>query len=167
MPILKKPQGNAQPGKPTPQQQKSAPKKDAFAERYEQADAKGGFVPPDPGTYNALITECQATRDDEGVKESVYLECTITDDTCPGKAIRIYYNLSNEKGEEMPGISFLKSNLEMLRVDQPTSWDDLQEKLAELAQSQPWVVIDVKQKGKYTNCYLSSVPEDQDNKPSL
>lgn len=141
---------------------------DAFSKRFNSSDGKAAFIPPEPGQYNALITEIQATRDDEGVKETVYIECTITDDSDPGKTARIYFNFSDVEGKEGSGMPFFKSALKMLGFDEELkSWDHLQEVCASVVEQQPWVIIDVKQKGKYTNIYLNSVPEDQDSKPAL
>lgn len=164
MPILKKPQTPANAPKPAP----SKAKVDAFAERANAAGSKGGFIPPEPGVYNALITEIVPNRDDEGKGESVYIEVTITDDSAPGKACRIYFNFTDADGNDLPGYSFFNSARSMLGWDEPLeSWDSMVEKLAEIAEQQPWVVVEVKKKGKYTNVYLQSVPENQDDKPSL
>lgn len=172
MPILKK---SAAPAasttKPSAAAGKSAApgkKVDAFAERVNAAGSKGGFVPPPPGTYNALITEIQAERDDEGMGEKVYIECTITDEEAAGKAIRLYFNFTDADGNELTGMPFFNAARAMLGWDEPlVSWDDMVEKLAEIAEQQPWVVVEVKKKGKYTNFFLNSVPENQDEKPSL
>lgn len=187
MPILKKPQAQNQP-KPPPQKfapGKPAPKPDptddipmkhqggggdAFAKRFNTSDTKGKFVPPEPGTYNALITEAQTSREGEGVKETCFFELTITDDLndMQGKTCRIYFNFSDEEGDEMPGMPFFKSALEMLGSDtELRSWEHLEEIVSTIGATQPWVIIDVKKKGKYTNVFLNSVPENQDNKPSL
>lgn len=179
MPILKKPgaagqpakpqPAAAQPGRPAPGGKPAAPKGDAFAARYAQTDAAagGGYVPPVPGSYNALITEAQGVVD--GDATSAYLECTICDDVneMQGKTCRIYFNFTDEDGNEAAGMPYFKSAMTQLgQTDDFGSWDEMVEFLAELARQEVWVVIDVKKKGKWTNIYLASVPEDQDSKPS-
>jgi len=144
--------------------------KDAFAARYNSTEpsAKGAFTPPPPGQYNALITECQYENDDP--KETVYLEATIVDDDAVvgGKDCRIYFNLTDIEGNEGNGMPYLRSALAMLGYPDPIeSLTDLQEILAQIAQDQTWVLVEVKKKGKWTNIYLSSVPENQAEKPSL
>ncbi len=149
----------------TPATQK---KVDVFAERVNAAGQKGGYVPPEPGTYNALITEIQATRDDEGKNEAVFIEVTITDDEAPGKKARIYFNFTDAEGIEKSGMPFFNQARSMLGWDEDLeSWDSMVDKLAEIATQQPWVVIEVKKKGKWTNIFLNSVPENQDEKPAL
>lgn len=143
--------------------------KDAFAERYNSTEAneKGAYVPPPPGTYEVLITEAQYINEDP--KEFVYLEVTIVNhETLDGKTARIYYTFTDEDGNAATGLPYFKSHMIMLGyADDLTSIDELQHRLAEIAEQQIWAVIDVKKKGKWTNVYLSSVPENQDEKPSL
>lgn len=178
MPVLKKPTSGGIPAKPTqsapapsrPMPGSGSPKQDAFAKRYAATDAEegGGYVPPLPGTYNALITEGQGVVD--GEKTSAYLEVTICDNDergMQGKSVRIYSNFTDENGNEASGMPYFKANMAMLgQQDDFTSWDEMCEFLADLAQQEVWVVIDVKKKGKWTNVYLSSVPENQHEKPS-
>ena len=168
MPILKKATTTTKPSAAPTKAAAPAKKVDAFAERANAAGQKGGYVPPEPGTYNALITEIQATRDDEGKNEAVFIEATITDDEAPGKKCRIYFNFSDAEGNEKPGMPFFNQARSMLGWDEPLeSWDDMVEKLAEIAAQQVWVVIEVKKKGQWTNIFLNSVPENQDEKPAL
>lgn len=176
MPLLKKPTTPAPKGEaPAPQQSQSRPapgggvKKDVFAQKYAQTDAEsgGGYVPPIPGTYNALITEAQGVID--GEKTTAFLECMICDEenNMQGKQCRIYFNFTDDKGNDMQGLPYFKSAMQQLGVAEDfKSWDAMCETLAEIAQQQMWVVIDVKKKGKWTNIYLSSVPENQNEKPA-
>lgn len=176
MPILK---SNIKPGaesKPQSGGKSQAPDpnggfdpKSAFAKKYAEVEANeaGAYVPPPPGTYEALITEAQGVID--GMKSSAYLECTIVnDENVAGKTCRIYFNFTGEDGKEGTGHGYFKQALSMLGVEGDfDSWQEMCDTLAELAKGEPWVIIDVKKKGKWTNIYLSSVPEDQSKKPSL
>lgn len=177
MPLLKKPAGAPANKQQANQKEESRPapgagktvKKDAFAERYAKAEGKerGGWTPPDPGTYNCLVTEGQGVID--GEKTVAYLECIICDEgDFQGKTIRLYWNFTDVEGKEMAGIEYFKSNMAMCGADEDfTSWDDMCDTLAEIARTEMWVVIDVKKKGKYINCYLSSVPDNQAEKPDM
>jgi len=182
MPILKKPATQNQPkggntfGKkpaPTPKEKPDdvpdnpSGKKDSWGKRFEDTEGKGGYNPPPPGTYNALITEAQASRDDEGVNEAVYFEVTITDEELAGKTSRIYYNFTNDKGEESTGMPFFKMALEMLGAESPESWEAVEALCAELSEQQPWVIIQCKKRGPKVFTNLDSVPSNQDEKPSL
>lgn len=166
MPILKKPnptQTTAKaPAKPVVQN-------DPFAAKYAETDAaKGkGFVPPEPGSYNAIIVEGQYQRDGDETK--AYLEVQIVDEGVnAGKNCRIYYNFTDKDGKEEPGMPYFKSNMQMLgREDDFLSEDDCAEFLAQLAEQQVWIEINVSKKGQWTNIYLNSVPENQDDKPAL
>lgn len=183
MPILKKPTPGAAdkpapavPAKPTPgvkppvKPAAAAPKRDAFAERYATTEAAtgGGYIPPLPGTYQALITEGQGVID--GEKTAAYLELTIADDENEqrGKTTRIYYNFTDAEGQEMQGLPYFKADMTQLGVEEDfTSWQDMVDTLAQIAEQQIWVIINVVKKGKNTNVYLASVPENQDEKPTI
>lgn len=172
MPILKKPgqpTQSQQPKAPTPGKSPSSAQADPFAKKYASTEASegGAWVPPEPGTYNALITEAQGVAEDQ--KTTAYLECTICDDgDMNSKSARIYFNFTKEDGSDASGMPYFKSAMTMLgRTDDFKSWDEMCEFLAEIAAEQVWVIIDVKKKGKYTNIFLSSVPEDQNEKPSF
>lgn len=179
MPILKKPAGLPAPNKlntpakpGSPQAPVKGPARDAFAEKLAQTEAAAGgnWVPPPPGTYNALVTEGQGEVD--GDKTTAYLELVIVDaenDQVHGKTCRIYFNFTDENGEDKGSMPYFKQAMTMFGIDtdtEITSWDGMCAKLAELAEQQVWCVIDVKKKGKFTNIYLSSVPEDQGDKPA-
>ncbi len=189
MPILKgkqtatattAPQRQFTKAKPNPQSQAGQHQKqeaeksatDAFAERYAKTEAsKGGtYVPPEPGTYNALITEGQGVVKD--LATSAYFEFTICgdvngDDALQGKTCRMYFNFTDEEGREASGMGWFRGVMEQLGYpDAFTSWTEMCEALASLASEEVWVVIDVKKKGKWTNIYLNNVPEDQTEKPS-
>lgn len=163
MPILKsKPTATTQPAKGGAPNKAKGGGNDAFAKKYSETEAGqgGGWVPPDPGQYNAIITEAQYTEDDQ--KTGAYLEVQIQDDGEPmdGKTARIYYNFTDEAGEDKGGMPFFKSNMQMLgRNEDFTSKEEAAEFLASLAQNEQAVIIDVKKKGKYTNIYLNSVPQ--------
>ena len=187
MPVLKKPTTPATPRpgttptKPlsstntpnrTVPQGGGAKPKDSFAARFAAADPKegGGFVPPTPGKYNAIIFDAVAERESEGIKETAYLEYTIHDPGEPmhSKAARIYYNFTKEDGTEGTGMPYFKAMLEMFGM--PTeveSWEHMEEMLKELAEQEWWIIVDVKKKGAYTNSFIDSVPEDQSNKPTF
>ena len=187
MPILKKPSnatqqpkgGNTFGKKPTPKDEtpddvpmdhhakKGAGGTDSWGKRFEETDGKGGYTAPPPGTYNGLITEAQASRESEGVGEVVFFEVTITDEELAGKPTRIYYNFTDKDGNESTGMPFFKMALEMLGAEQPKSWSALEALCAEIAQQQPWVIIDCKKRGPKVYTNLNSVPEDQDSKPAL
>lgn len=187
MPILKKPAAGqpakpaapARPGNPAQrlpvrpaQAEAEEDPTDAFAQRYAgtEATAGGGYVPPPPGTYNVLITEGQGVVD--GKATSAYLELTICsdvdgDETLQGKTCRMYFNFTDENGKEATGWPYFKSAMQQLGYpDDFESWAAMTDALAELANQQIWCVIDVKKKGKWTNVFLSSVPENQDEKPA-
>lgn len=171
MPILKsqaKPNTPAKSGAPN----KAAKSKDVFAQKYAESEAGqgSGWVPPDPGTYNATVTEGQYTEDDQ--KTGAYIEVQIEDDgDMNGKSARIYWNFTDENGDDKGGMPFFKSNMQMFgRAEDFTSKEEAADFLAELATNETKVIIDVKGKGsinpktgksKYTNIYLNSVPEVQ------
>jgi hypothetical protein len=166
MPILKK-SNQAQKQQP---QQSAKNSGDPFAKRYAETEAAsgGGFVPPEPGTYNALIVA--GVYEEDGQKEYAYLEVQIVDEDVAdaGKNCRLYYNFVDENGQEATGMRYFKSNMQMLgKEDDFKSKDEAVAFLARLAEDQTWIVIDVKKKGKWTNIFLSSVPEDQSQKPAL
>lgn len=173
MPILKrKPQQEEK--SPTPGTSKNpmkGPARDAFAEKMAATDATEGgvYVPPPPGNYSALVTEAQGVVD--GDKTCAYFECTIVDnEDLAGKTCRIYFNFTDENGDEATGMPFFKSALVMFGIDpdkEITSWDSMCEILAQIAEAQMWCHINVKKKSKWTNIYLDDVPEDQDSKPKL
>lgn len=181
MPILKRPATPATPTKPLSSTQSpnknvpqggGAPKRDSFAARFAAADPKegGGFVPPVPGQYNAIIYDAVAERESEGIKETAYLEYTIHDPNEPmhSKAARIYYNFTKEDGTEGTGMPYFKAMLEMFGYDTDIqSWEQMEETLKELAEQEWWIIVDVKKKGAYTNSFINSVPEDQKNKPTF
>lgn len=165
MAILKKPNPTA--GKPTA---KSAAQTDPFAAKYAETEASKskGFVPPEPGSYNALIVEGQYQRDGDETKAYIEVQIVDPDVTSSGKNCRIYWNFTKADGSEGTGMPYFKSNMQLLgREDDFLSEDDCAEFLAELAKEQVWVMINVVKKGQYTNIYLDSVPENQDNKPDL
>lgn len=155
------PKGGGSPGNGGEQ------KRDPFAKKLAETDAAegGAWNPPPPGTYNALLTEAQGEMD--GDKRSAYLEFTICEEdneVVHGKTARIYFNFTDENGEEKTGFPYFKQAMTMFGVDTDTeidSWDDMCAVLARLAEEEPWAVIDVKKKGKYTNIFLNSVPENQ------
>lgn len=187
MPILKKP-ATATPAKPgvakvplKTQVQQPAHRPlppspggavDAFAQRYAATDAAagGGWVPPPPDSYNALVTEAQGVIDGEA--SSAYLEFTICqnvegDESVQGKTCRMYFNFTDAEGNEATGMPYFKSAMAQFGYpDDFESWDQMVEALAAIAAAEVWAVIDVKKKGKYTNIFLSSVPENQDDKPA-
>lgn len=161
----------------TQQQKTEAPKEevkkktggDAFAQKANATDAsdKGTFIPPDPGTYNALITEVVGQEEDP---QSIYIEYTIAGEGAEdmeGKNIRQYFNFTDEDGKDKSAMPFFKQVLAMLGYDEAIeSFNQILEWLVdEHAKNETWVVIDVKKKGKYTNVFLSSVPENQKGKP--
>lgn len=168
MPILKKP--NPTTGKPAAKPTASGPQDD-FARRYAATEPakKGGFVPPEPGSYNALIVEGQYQRDGDETK--AYIEVQIVDEDVPssGKNCRIYYNFTKADGSDAGSMPYFRKDASLFgKDDEFTSEEDCAEFLAELAKAQIWVVINVVlSKGKYTNIYLDSVPENQSDKPAL
>jgi len=179
MPILKK-AGSKPTPTPTPTPDKpgssgksavKGPARDAFAERMAATDAAEGGVwtPPPVGTYSALVTEAQGLIDDD--KTSAYFEMTIVDnDEVAGKTCRVYFNFTDENGDEQGGMPFFKQALTMFGVDvdtQITSWDATVELMAEIAVQNMWCHISVKRRGKNTNIYIDDVPENQDDKPAL
>ena len=176
MPILKKnpkPEAPA-PEKPAPGTQKNpvkGPARDAFAQKLAETDASEGgqYIPPPPGNYSALVTEAQGVID--GDKTAVYIEVTIVDDDdLAGKACRIYFNFTDENGDDANGMPYFKAAMVMFGIDpdkEITSWDSMCELLAQTAEQNMWCHINVKKKGKWTNIYLDDVPEDQDSKPEL
>lgn len=177
MPILKKNPAQVKtetkaPAQGTNKNPVKGPAKDAFAQKIAETEAGvgSGWVPPHPGTFNALITEAQLEQD--GDKLDAYIEFTIVeedDDEVHGKTARRYYNFVDDAGEEKGGVPFFKGDLQMLGIDtdeEITSMEKAAEVLAALVEEQKWVVIDVKKKGKYTNIFLNSVPENQDEKPA-
>lgn len=156
--------------KPLAKQIAATPKVDAFASRFNstEASAGGGFVPPPPGQYEILITEAQGERV-EGGKECAYLVCTIVNnDDIAGKEVRIYFNFTDDDGNEAAGMPYFKQALAMCGFeDEITSWNHMLEVIAAIATEQLWGIMDVKKKGKWTNCFLSSIFEDQKQKPEL
>lgn len=172
MPFLKNKQPS-QPSTPTKPATSTKGKIDPFAAKYAETDTAtgSGYVPPPPGKYEALIVEAQGVREDEpNKKEYVYLELVIVnceDEELNGKKIRIFYNFTDTDGTKMPGMPYFKAANEMLGGSPPTSWDDMCDTLAEIAKEQIWVNINIITKGKYTNAYLDSVPENQDDKPDM
>lgn len=164
----RKPMDDRVPGIPT---ENGGNGKDDFAKRYNNTEAgKGQYVPPPPGKYNALITEAQFVKEEGSPQEAVFFECTIADDDKDvyGKTCRIYFNFVDAEGNEVTGMPYFRSAMTMLGYSDPIeSEEHLQEMLAQIAQEQMWIVIDVKKKGKWTNIYLSAVPENQDSKPSI
>lgn len=149
------------------------PKQDSFAARFAAADSKtGGFTPPLPGQYNAIIYAAVAERESEGIKETAYLEYTIHEEepNAPmhSKTARIYYNFTKEDGTEGTGMPYFKAMLEMFGYDTDIqSWEQMEDVLAELEKEEWWIVVDVKKKGAYTNSFINAVPEDQKNKPKF
>lgn len=151
--------------------------KDPFAAKYAETDAAtgSGYVPPPPGKYEALIVEAQGVREDEpSHREHAYLELVLVnceDESLNGKKIRIFYNFTKEDGTEDKGMPYFKAANEMLGGSPPESWDDMCDTLAEIAKETMWVHINVvenKKGGKtYTNAYLDSVPENQNDKPDM
>jgi hypothetical protein len=175
MPLLKKTTPTKTETKTPPPGSKSnpvkGPAKDAFAQKLAETEAAegGNWVPPPPGSYNALVTEGQGEVD--GDKTTAYLEFTLVEednDAVHGKTCRIYFNFTDENGEDKGGMPYFRQAMTMFGIDveaEINNWEDMCAKLAELAEEQAWCVVDVKKKGKYTNIYLSSVPEDQSEKP--
>lgn len=174
MPILKSPAkatpAPAAAAKPLQSRvQPAATKVDPFAAKYNATDAstKGGYVPPLPGDYNTLLTAAQAEVD--GEKRTAYFEFTIVDDgAMEGKTCRIYFNFVDENGNEGQGMPFFKQAMQMLGHDEEIeSWDHMVEIITAIAEEVPWVIINVVKKGKWTNVFIDSVPENQDKKPVL
>lgn len=166
MPILKS-KTTTQTKTPASTKGKTA---DPFAAKYAETEAAkgGGFVPPAPGTYNAIIYEGQGIVD--GEKTAAYIGIQIVDKDVDdaGKNCRIYWNFTDENGQDASGMPYFKSNMTMLGKEGDfESWDDMLKFLAEIAKEQMWIIIDVRKKKEYTNIYLSSVPENQAEKPDL
>lgn len=180
MPVLKNQKPAAAPAKAPAQGTKAAPVTrgvDPFAAKYAETEAAtgSGYVPPPPGKYEAIIVEAQGVREDEpSQKQYVFFDLVLVnceDDALNGKKIKIFFNFTKENGEEDQGMPYFKAANEMLGGTPPTSWEDMCDTLAEIAKAQLWVNINVvenRKKGKtYTNAYLDSVPENQDDKPEL
>lgn len=142
---------------------------DPFAKKYAETEAgKGGFAPPKPGTYNARLTTLEAVID--GNRTYVFFEYTIVEEGDPmeGKVCRQWFNFTNAEGEDETGLPYFKSALAMLGHDENfTSWDSMCDVLEQLQSEPIGVIIKVTTKGKYTNVYLSDVPEDQDSIPTV
>lgn len=174
MPVLKKtPAKTAEPSRLQQANEKIAKAQaDPFAAKYAETEAStgGGYVPPPPGAYEAIIVEAQGVREDApSKKEYAFLEMALVnceDEDLNGKKIRLFYNFKKEDGSEGEGWSYFKAANEMLGGTPPTSWDDMCDTLAEIAKAEIWVHINVVKKGKYSNAYLQDVPEDQDSKPA-
>lgn len=170
MPILKKKPASSQPESQEATSGRK-PAKDAFAQKMAETEANegGNWTPPPVGTYSALVTEAQGVVD--GDKTSAYFEVTIVEDEdISGKTCRIYFNFTDENGDEMGGMPYFKQALTMFGIDpdkEITSWDSACDILANIAQENMWCHISVKKKGKYTNVFIDDVPENQDEKPAL
>lgn len=170
MPILKNKNVTSTKTETPAPSQKATPKVDVFAQKFAEADSsKSGFVQLPPGDYNAFITSAEAIQKD--LETSMYFGVTVVDPENPsvhGKEFRVYFNFTDDKGEEKGGMPFFKKVCEMLGLDEPfTSWAGMVTWLAELVEADPkvWVLIESKKKGKYTNIYISEVPEDQSEAP--
>lgn len=177
MPVLKNP-ANPKPAAAAPKQAAAPkpaatikPKTDPFGARLAEIEAKtggGGFTPPPPGKYNALIVEGQGVID--GEKKSAYLEVIICDDEngALGMKCRVYWNFYDKEGKENEmGLAHFKGAFAMLGYETPTSWDAMCEDLADMANNNIWIVINVAKNAKGTNIYLDMVPEDQSQKPEM
>lgn len=145
-------------------------KVDAFASKFNAVvpTDKGTYIPPDPGRYQGLITGGELINDPEkGI--SVYFETTITDEgDFEHKKTRTYFNLFGPDEEELPGCAFFKRTVQMFGLtDEITSMQDVEDFIASTVEAKPWVVIDVKRNGKYTNVYINELLEDQDSKPEI
>lgn len=142
---------------------------DPFAAKYAAAEAgKGGFTPPKPGKYCARLTTCEAVI--EGKRTYAFFEYTITEenDAMQGKTCRQWFNFTNDEGEDETGLPYFKSAMQMLGEGQDfKSWDEMADCLEQVQSECYGVIINVAQKGKYTNIYLSEVPDDQDSVPNV
>lgn len=168
MPILKN--TKSQPVKTTTSTKGAQRAADPFAAKYAETEAAkgGGFVPPKPGTYNTILVEGQGVVDGDKTAAFITVQIVDEDEEDAGKNCRIYWNFTDENGQEASGMPYFKSNMQMLGVNKEfQSWDDMCETLAELAKEQPWLIINVVKKGDWTNIYLQSVPENQNEKPDL
>lgn len=144
---------------------------DAFMSRLKSAEAPAGFNIV-AGQYEALLYLADYYRDDKSPRESVYLEFVIVNDTgkMDGKTTRIYYNIKDKDGADATGYDYLKRDLDTLGFDlnQFKSQEEFEMGLKAWAdEEKPYVVIDVKKNGQYTNVYLNSVMDDQTGKPDM
>lgn len=167
----------AKPAKKTPTKKESAkPEKgkklDAFAEQFRntKAAAAGGFLAD--GDYEGLIVSIDYKEGDKG--DSVGIKYTVVnnaDEDLNGKSAVSFYNVTDEEGNIAQGLEYLKRDLALLGVDADTQdavtcKEDFTELLSNLAEEQKWVEFQVKTK-KYTNVYLKSVFDNQEDKPLL
>jgi hypothetical protein len=166
MPQLKKP--TTQKSK---QEVEEKPKTKSLASMFESAEpAKAG---PPLGRHEALITGVSDLDTDQGL--SVSLECIIVNSE-ENEGRKAFLNYGILKREEVDGeieetasqgIGYLKRDMELLDhpLVGPENKKDLLKQMQAIADEEPWVNIEVKKKGIYTNVFLQGVQEDQDDKP--
>lgn len=177
MPIAKKKPGVTNPGSSQSQSTGFKPGQpakgaDAFMQRLKDAKAATpGFDVP-PGQYEAIAHKAEYSLFEDSQKEAVFIEFAIVnDDKIAGKTTRVYYNLIGKDGSEGQGYEYMKRDLEMVgcdAIDISDNKDEFTENLKNwFDENKPWVVIDVKKNGQFTNVYLNSMMDDQEGKPEL
>lgn len=137
---------------------------------------KNSFGLP-PGNYECLVNGGEADQNDKGI--SAYLEYVAVnceDSEIDGRSHRAFYGLVDADGEPQQGIEYFKRDLLELGIteeelegldDDDDLIDAINKLLRKIAKAQPWVSVQVKQKGDYTNLFLQGVMEDQDQKPDM
>ena len=153
---------------------KGGKKVDAFAEqlRKTKAASAGGFLAD--GDYEGLITEINY-KENEEKGDSVGVKYTVvnnSDEDLNGKSAVSFYNVTTPEGEASQGLEYLKRDLISLGIEEDdldavASKEEFIDLLNNLAEEQKWVEFKVTTRKGFSNVFLQSVFEDQDEKPEL
>lgn len=152
---------------------KTKGKGSSFAKIFNSTPAaEGGAMGFPEGNWEALIVGGVLERGEKGL--SAYFEFVgVGHEDVEGRTQRKYYQLldaDDEPANDGQGIGFLKKDLALLGHGEFEIDDEsqLEAKLEEIAQEEPWVQIAAQRNKKnpqYVNLFLNGLMEDQADKP--
>ncbi len=145
---------------------------DPFAEKFNAAARDpnaGGFSSLPLGKWEALTLKGGILHKDGKTMGWIEFGISQEEGGHDGKTGRAFYSLLDANEEIQRGAEFLARNLADMNYVDPekgiTSLDEVESILNSIEEDSRWVIIEVKKSGQYTNIFLSSVMENQDEKP--
>jgi hypothetical protein len=137
--------------------EKSNKKADSFAERFNKTKAASGGGGLPEGKWEAETVEAGLNQTDKGL--SGFIKYEITEAEHEGRQGVNFYQIENADGEEMPGLSYMKGDLQTLGVLEEdtviSSRAEFEEILEQVGDQE--LIINVREKGGYTNIFIAEM----------
>lgn len=125
------------------------------ADAFNDAAPESGFNIP-AGQYIAHLTG--AVKETEGEKESVKFSYEIAEGEHESKGLAAWYNLFDKDGKPMRGMGFFKRDVELLGQEE-IPYEELDDRLEDLASERLLCNISVKHNGQFVNVYLQGLAQ--------